>query len=69
MIKLLLDEFCLSRLYCKVSLCKGNMYLSWFFVLCDKIAGVTGKKDVFNLTLCSGSQFDHFPDARKLVIN
>src|SRR5258706_2398847 len=54
---------------CKICLCRGYLWLARIAVLCDQVAGKTGKIIVFKLSLRFRAEFGHFRGGWKMVLD
>ena len=43
-------EFCSTRLYSEISLCKSNLRLAWITILSNQIASIASEHGVINFT-------------------
>ena len=43
------NDLLFPRLHCKITLGKRNLFLAWITVLGDKVTGIAGEKDIFNI--------------------
>src|SRR5258706_5512669 len=54
---------------CKIDLCRCYLRFAGIAVLCDQVAGKTGKIIVFKLSLRFRAEFDHFRGGWKMVLD
>src|SRR5580698_1112042 len=69
MLRILFLHFLTSSLDSKIGLRESNLFLSRVSILCDQVSCVACQSYVADLTLCVGTNFDHFVDVDEMVFH